>query len=255
VVATDLYSIPIWEGYSPRRMFTEPERFAPYDFRRDRLTVCDMDGRALNFPENAFDGVFCSSSIEHFGDFDDVANAAYEMGRVLKPGGLLTLSTEYLISGPDGSHGWAGVLLFRRSDLERYIVEASGLETVDTLRTEISEPTLASEWELSRYAEDQACQLEGQGDYPQVSNTVYSHYPALVLRHEGHVYVSVHLALRKTSDYPATPNGWARPTLARGWDSPAQSAQARRIASSARSIWTSVTQRVDDALRRPSRER
>jgi SAM-dependent methyltransferase len=104
-VAADVYSSPVWSTYSPGRLLTEPERFAPYPCRRDRLTVLDMDGRSLGLPADTFDGVFCSSSIEHFGRFDGVAHAAYEMGRVLKPGGLLTLSTEYLISGPDGSDG------------------------------------------------------------------------------------------------------------------------------------------------------
>ena len=43
----------------------------------------------LRYPDDTFDGIFSSGSIEHFGDLQDVANAAYEMGRVLKPGGVL----------------------------------------------------------------------------------------------------------------------------------------------------------------------
>jgi SAM-dependent methyltransferase len=236
-------------------MLTEPERFAPYDFRRDRLVICDMDGRRLSFPPNRFDGVFFSSSLEHFGDFDDVASSAYEMGRVLKPGGLLTISTEYLISGPAASHGWEDVLLFRPTELERYIVQASGLVPIDDLSLDISAPTLATEWDLSRYAEDQARQLEEQGDYPRVNNIVYSHYPALVLRHEGHVYASVHLALRKLHDYPAVPNDWARPWLSDCWEPPAHPSRARQIASAAGSIWTAATRRLADTLRRSERGR
>jgi SAM-dependent methyltransferase len=214
-----------------------------------------MNGRALRFPPDTFDGVFCSSSIEHFGRFEDVANAAYEMGRVLKPGGLLTISTEYLISGPEWSDGWQDVRLFRRSDLERYIVQASGLEPVDALSTDVSQETLASEWELSRYAEDQKRQLEGQGEYPRIGETVWSHYPCLVVRHEGHVYTSVHLALRKTPGYPVVANSWARPRIVATWDSPAPPSRAYRLASLARSIWMSAARWLAHAPRRPGRRR
>ena len=57
VVPTDLYSVPIWSGYSTAQMLTEPERFAPYSVRRDRLTVRDMGGRALRFPRDSVDVV------------------------------------------------------------------------------------------------------------------------------------------------------------------------------------------------------
>ncbi len=59
-----------------------------------------IDGRWLRFPDETFDGIYSSGSIEHFGGLDFVANAAFEMGRVLKPGGVLTLSTEFKIAGP-----------------------------------------------------------------------------------------------------------------------------------------------------------
>lgn len=253
VLATDLYSVPIWDSYSPPQMLTEPERFAPGGFRTDRLVVRDMDGRALRFPRNTFDGVFCSSSIEHFGGFEQIANAAYEMGRVLKPGGLLTIATEYLIFGPAGSDGWEDVRLFRRSDLERYIVQASGLDPVDNLNTEISEATLASEWELSLYAEDQRRYLEGAGDYPRIGETVWSHYPCLVVRHAGHVFASVHLALRKTAQWPVADNGWARPILADRWDRPPRSSRAQQVAMSVCATLTSTVRRLAGALRHRAR--
>ena len=84
----------------------------------------------LRFPDNRFDGIFSSGSIEHFGGLMDVAHSAYEMGRVLKPGGILSLSTVMAIAGPPGRLGGVpgACLLFQRDHLLRYIVEASGLE-------------------------------------------------------------------------------------------------------------------------------
>jgi len=44
------------------------------------------------------------SSIEHFGGFAGARQAVEEMARVLKPGGVLALATEWQVSGPSGPH-------------------------------------------------------------------------------------------------------------------------------------------------------
>jgi SAM-dependent methyltransferase len=59
-----------------------------------------MDGGALAFLEGAFDVAYSLSSIEHFGGFDGARRAVTEMARVLKPGGVLAVATEYCLSGP-----------------------------------------------------------------------------------------------------------------------------------------------------------
>jgi hypothetical protein len=143
-----------------------------------------------------------------------IASSAYEMGRVLKPGGVLTLSTEYLISGPPGGDGWTGLRFFSRDALQRYIIEASGLEPVDDIQTDVSTATMESKRSLRFYGRDMHTALARQGKYPRVGEIVWSHYPHLVLTHQGYVYTSVHLALRKTDRYPAAPNDWARPSQA-----------------------------------------
>ena len=56
-----------------------------------------MDGRRLTFPDASFDAVFTVSSIEHFGAPGDVARAAAEIGRVLRPGGHALIITECLV--------------------------------------------------------------------------------------------------------------------------------------------------------------
>jgi SAM-dependent methyltransferase len=209
VFATDRYLSPeIWQNLAPQIMLAEPQSVAPYPFDIERLVVQHMDGRCLRYPDGTFDGIFSSGSIEHFGDLQDVAFAAYEMGRVLKPGGILSISTEFRLSGPDGGIGWPGsTLLLSKEHLLRYVVEASGLEPVDELVTSISDKTLshpraladliaaAAQEDFDLYADRRACEL-----------------PTLVLVHEDYVFGSVHLALRKTDGYPVRPNEWARPT-------------------------------------------
>lgn len=82
----------------------------------------------MHCPDNTFDGIFSSGSIEHFGSWSSIADSAFEMGRVLKPGSVMTVSTEYCIGAPPGGEGWDGLRFFSRERLLRYIVEASGLE-------------------------------------------------------------------------------------------------------------------------------
>ncbi len=105
VVATDLY-----EGYWTERrgregdpsVLTRPDEFAPFPYRQDRLTFLKMDGRHLEFPDDTFDIAYSLSSIEHFGGLEGAGQTMREMARILKPGGILAIATEYALSGPPG---------------------------------------------------------------------------------------------------------------------------------------------------------
>jgi SAM-dependent methyltransferase len=213
VHATDLYlAAGDWHEWAAWRMMVSPNRFAPFPYRRDHLVVQHMDGRLLYYPDNAFDGIFSSGSIEHFGNWASIASSAYEMGRVLKPGGVMTVSTEYRLDGPPGGDGWDGLRFMSREDLQHYVIEASGLELVDPLRTAISEATLATKQPQSYYAADLDAHLAKQRRYPRVGEVVLSHYPHLVVTDKRYTYASVHLTLRKTATYPVTANEWAKPS-------------------------------------------
>jgi SAM-dependent methyltransferase len=101
VIATDMYD-GVWqsdgaqEGH--RDVLEDASQFAPFDYRRDHLTFLKMDGRFLAFPDASFDVVYSLSSIEHFGGLEGARLAIEEMMRVLVPGGLLALATEYCLS-------------------------------------------------------------------------------------------------------------------------------------------------------------
>jgi SAM-dependent methyltransferase len=103
VVATDLYE-GVWQSAGAKegdeQVLESPEDYAPFDYRRDRLTFLRMDGRHLDFEDGAFDVAYSLSSIEHFGGLDGATQAMDEMTRVLKRGGILALATEYILSGP-----------------------------------------------------------------------------------------------------------------------------------------------------------
>lgn len=98
VVATDIYGEGSFaEREATATMLTDPASHAPFPYREDRLEVLYADARELPFADAAFDVVFSLSSIEHFGGPADVARAAREMGRVLKPGGHALVATECFV--------------------------------------------------------------------------------------------------------------------------------------------------------------
>src|SRR5262245_5407049 len=103
VFATDLYASNGWPFDSPPAMLSQPERFAngtPLEKRH--LVVQHMDARQLEHEDCTFDFIYSCSSIEHFGTREEIKRASREMGRVLKPGGVLAISTEYCVYGEPG---------------------------------------------------------------------------------------------------------------------------------------------------------
>jgi SAM-dependent methyltransferase len=155
VVATDIYGEGDFaEGEADASMLTNPQRFAPYPYREDRLVVESMDARRLDYDDESFDAVFSLSSIEHFGDRDDIGAAAAEIGRVLRPGGVAFIVTECFVQRhPLNSPllqtairiGTLGrfcrratprrraIDVFTAQELQRRIVEPSGLALVQAL--------------------------------------------------------------------------------------------------------------------------
>ncbi len=103
VVGTDLYE-GVWQRSHAREgdpeVLHHPEAFAPFPYRRDHLVLLQMDGRRLAFRDASFDIAYSLSSIEHFGGLEGADATIREMTRVLKPGGLLALATEYVLEGP-----------------------------------------------------------------------------------------------------------------------------------------------------------
>jgi SAM-dependent methyltransferase len=103
VIGTDMYEEGRWSSVGIRegdaRVIERPQDYAPFPYREDRLIFLKMDGRHLGFRRDTFDIVYSLSSIEHFGGLTGARAAVDEMVRVLKPGGILVLATEYMLAG------------------------------------------------------------------------------------------------------------------------------------------------------------
>jgi len=105
VVATDLYGNEAWEGNeATNSVFTNPEKFCPIDYRKNKLSFKNMDGTRLEFPDNSFDIVWSLSSIEHFGSHENAQKSVQEMARVVKPKGIVVVATEFIINNIEETH-------------------------------------------------------------------------------------------------------------------------------------------------------
>jgi SAM-dependent methyltransferase len=129
VVATDMYDMSwggAWAGEGDAAVLNRPEDYAPFPYDRERLWFVKLDGRSLAFADESFDVVYSLSSIEHFGGLDGAVAAVEEMARVLKPGGVLALATEYILSGPPHHEAFAP------ADIHA-LISHSGLELMGPL--------------------------------------------------------------------------------------------------------------------------
>jgi SAM-dependent methyltransferase len=93
VVATDLYNS---ENWSTASMSTdEVYHKNPFPYPADRLVVQHMDMTQIEFPDASFDFIWSCCAIEHVNTFEDLHRVYQEIHRVLKPGGIAALTTEY----------------------------------------------------------------------------------------------------------------------------------------------------------------
>ncbi len=198
VFATDLY-LTEGEGWAEAdvSMLTDPGRHWPFSWNPRRLVVQHMDALDLRYEDETMDGALSTSSIEHFGDFDAVRRSASEIFRVLKPGGILTLSTELCIEGPSTRwDGGSGTLLMDPPAIYEHILGQDDWDFVSPLDLYVSDATLATEQDFVDASVAQQAQVAEAGGY-FTFRIEHVKYPLIVLEAGQYAWTSVHLALRK----------------------------------------------------------
>jgi SAM-dependent methyltransferase len=204
VFPVDLYlQRTVWSDVAPAGMLIDPSRYCVLDVPQGHIIPVHSSALKVNLPSNSFDAVFSSGSIEHFGSLDNVALAAREIGRILKPGGVASIATEFRLDGPDDRRWFDdNVILFTPQLLERYIVEPSGLVLREPLAVRQSDTTFETRHNLVDFLQ-RAQIVHGIEEKRAV-------YPNLVLYHEGFLFCSVVLTLYKDRDVPDTTQTQAR---------------------------------------------
>jgi SAM-dependent methyltransferase len=186
-----------WSDVAPAGMMVRPAQYSQFDYPTGAVIPVHTDARALSLPSDFFDGVYSAGSIEHFGSLDAVAAAAEEIGRVLKPGGVAVLTTEFRLGGPNDRPWFSDdCILFTPEMLHEHIVEPSGLTLIGEPNFATSQQTFDNRVVLSEFLE-KAKKVETLTDKRNA-------YPNLVLFHAGYLFCSVHLALRKTGSAEPT---------------------------------------------------
>jgi SAM-dependent methyltransferase len=100
VFATDLYAGEWSKIWAPPDMIKNATKYAPFEYKESALTVMRMDSTNLEFLSETFDIAFSISSIEHFGgnNHSGALQSLKEIERVLKRGGIATVTTEYILN-------------------------------------------------------------------------------------------------------------------------------------------------------------
>jgi SAM-dependent methyltransferase len=203
VFATDLYVTPgEWSISAPTSMLHDQGSHWPSDWNPRRLVTQHMNALDLLYEDESFDGVFSSSSVEHFGDYDALRRTMDEIFRVLRPGGIAAFTTEYRLSGP--SPGIPGTLMFDGPEVEEHLIGDRAWKLLSSLDLTVSDETLRTAQdakELVDWQNDLAA--EHGGHLPALLE--YPQYPVIALKSpEGHVSTTMHLALRKKRRNPVT---------------------------------------------------
>jgi SAM-dependent methyltransferase len=194
VFATDLYlGEGGWKDQAPPLMMTDPGQFWPGPWHPRRLVVQHMNALDLKYDDNSFDGVFSSSSLEHFGTPADIRRAVGEMHRVLKPGGVMSVSTEFRLSGP-GS-GLPGVHMFTAEEVSDWLL-GDGWQPLSPLDLSAATGREGEAISFAAAAEDVTAHCRQNGGL-YFHRLDWRHYPHIVLAHNGYLWTSVHLAARK----------------------------------------------------------
>jgi len=203
VFATDLFLTNAgWEDSANASMLTEPGRHWPSrsPWNPRRLVVQHMNALDLMYEDESFDGVFSSSSIEHFGTAAEIRRALAEIHRVLKPGGVLSISTEFRLAGPPP--GLPGILMFDDVDIRTQFVEPFDWAPLGPIDFGLSSATLESVQPLLNLSGEVVRHVETRG-FIKFHELDWDRYPHVVLRHEDLVWTSIHLAFQKSGVQPS----------------------------------------------------
>lgn len=192
VFATDLYLTKGWKESANASMLSNPDEHAHMPWQREHLVVQHMNALDLAYPDESFWGVFSSSSIEHFGGHDEVRRSVDEMWRVLRPGGVLSLSTELKIEGP--GQGIPGTLLFSPDEILSLFIREADWEILGNVSFEASPSGDPVSFRRAALEVRKHSMRHHRLDYNELR---WSTYPHIELEHKGYRWRSVHLALRK----------------------------------------------------------
>jgi SAM-dependent methyltransferase len=189
VYATDLYETEEkWKRAAPADFPDNPKKYAPFPYKEEALTVLRMDGtKKLEFASDSFDIAFSFSSIEHFGgrDHSGALRALREIERVLKPEGIATITTEYIIN--DKKHP---EFFNRQTIFSQLIDKLAVLQLVEPLDLRITSKTLDTVADF----------FSVDVNWDNIDEDYKRNHPLILLRVRNVLFTSVMLVFQKNKD-------------------------------------------------------
>lgn len=139
VIATDLYESQEWS--TAAMAVQEVYDRNPFPYQPNRLTVQHMDMTQIEYPDASFDFVWSCCAIEHVNNFRDLHKVYQEIHRVLKPGGIAALTTEF--NNTDRPSYEPNLLFTDRKWMDIWLTGSNplvqGFELIEPLDFEISD--------------------------------------------------------------------------------------------------------------------
>ena len=118
VLATDLYAEDgVGEWAARRIQVADVLAREPFPYPKERLKARSMDMRKIDAPDESYDIVWSSCALEHVDTTAELAGTLGEAARVLRPGGVHVLTTEWKLAG--GFSYFPNCFVFDRPLLER----------------------------------------------------------------------------------------------------------------------------------------
>ncbi len=181
VYATDLYEGREWKE-APADFPENPNKYVPFPYREHALTVARMNGTKLEFPSDNFDIAFSFSSIEHFGGkhHSGALQSLREMERVLKPGGIAVITTEYILNNKTHYE------FFNKQTIYSDLIDRVEMKLVEPLDLRVTTGTLDTVMEIF----DAIKWNDKDDDYKKT-------HPTILLRLYDILFTSVMLVFEK----------------------------------------------------------
>jgi ubiquinone/menaquinone biosynthesis C-methylase UbiE len=174
-------------------MLADPDRHWPGSWKRQRLVVQHLSCQDLRYSGESFEAVFAPHALESCASIDEVECCLENLFRVLKPGGIVSLTVEFAVEGPaDLSSG----RLFDEPAIRQRILKHLPWSLIGDLDLVVSEATCQAEQPAEQFALSLRRHLERHGQllWHEIADNCYPH---LAVRDGAVLSVPVHLALRK----------------------------------------------------------
>lgn len=140
VIGTDLYlnNDLNWQHTAHSDVLANPSKYAPFNYPKKNLKLIHMNAMDLKFDNNTFDYAFSISSIEHFGSRENIQKTMQEIERVLKPGAVAAISTEFIL-GKDVTHPE----FFNHEDLQKHMIKSHNMDLIGPIDFRLSNQDLS----------------------------------------------------------------------------------------------------------------